>query len=71
MPINLSEPLRWTSADADETALLKDLQGNILDGHGRKATLHLMLRFGADAAAAQRCANEGSSSRLTIRSAKT
>lgn len=53
MPINLSEPLRWTSADADETALLEDLQGNILDGHGRKATLHLMLRFGADAAAAR------------------
>ncbi|MFD2429157.1 hypothetical protein ACFSUK_15525 [Sphingobium scionense] len=54
MPINLSEPLRWTSADADETALLEDLQGNILDGHGRKATVHLMLRFGPDAPPAAR-----------------
>lgn len=53
MPINLSEPLRWTEADAEERALLEDLQGNILDGHGRKATLHLMLRFGEDAAAAR------------------
>lgn len=53
MPINLSQPLRWTSADAHERALLDDLQGNILDGHGRKATLHLMLRFGPDADAAR------------------
>jgi Dyp-type peroxidase family len=45
MPIDLTKPLRWSDAQGDDLAMLKDLQGNILDGHGRKATIHLFLRF--------------------------
>lgn len=48
MPVNLNAPLRWKSADADERAMLDDLQGNILDGHGRRSTRNLFLKFGTD-----------------------
>ncbi len=47
MPINLDAPLAWETANADERAMLDDLQGNILDGHGRRATRHIFLRFNA------------------------
>jgi Dyp-type peroxidase family len=53
MPVNLNAPLRWKAANADELKMLKDLQGNILDGHGRRSTRHLFIRFGADAGAAR------------------
>jgi len=46
MPIDLDTPLRWSSANADEKALLADLQGNILKGHGRKQTKNMFLQFG-------------------------
>jgi Dyp-type peroxidase family len=50
----LSQPLSWTSAHAAATpdapaqlAMLNDLQGNILDGHGRDHTSNLFVRFNA------------------------
>jgi Dyp-type peroxidase family len=45
MAINLSAPLRWKSAQPDELAMLKDLQANILKGHGRSHTANLFLKF--------------------------
>lgn len=53
MSLALNSTLRWTDANESETAALRDIQGNILDGHGRKATLHVFLRFGADPAASR------------------
>jgi Dyp-type peroxidase family len=41
MSINLNAPLAWEQANPDEIALLDDLQGNILKGHGRNHTQHL------------------------------
>ena len=46
MALALNKPLRWSSATGEESAALHDIQGNILDGHGRKSTRHVMLRFG-------------------------
>lgn len=48
MPIDLDKPLAWQHADADERAMLSDLQGNILKGHGRHATLNMFLRLSDD-----------------------
>lgn len=41
MPIDLSKPLTWTNATHDEQRALGALQGNILKGHGRAATVNL------------------------------
>ncbi|HSW08401.1 Dyp-type peroxidase [Aquabacterium sp.] len=45
MPIDLSRPLAWKQAGAEQRAMLQDLQANILKGHGRKHTAHLFLHF--------------------------
>lgn len=45
MPINLNQPLAWKQANGDEKTMLKDLQGNILKGHGRERTANVFLQF--------------------------
>ena len=45
MVVNLNQPLRWKSANADETFMLNDLQGNILKGHGRRHSAHVFITF--------------------------
>ncbi|MER2264374.1 Dyp-type peroxidase [Methylobacterium oxalidis] len=45
MPVDLSKPLAWTSADPAEVQMLKNLQGNILKGHGRNHTANLFFLF--------------------------
>lgn len=61
MPIDLNQPLTWTlalqsgSAQGDDMrALLSDLQGNILKGHGRDFAAHVFLTFDAHQAEAAR-----------------
>lgn len=54
MPLNLDIPLDDTSLDADGKALLADLQGNILKGHGREHTANIFLRFDPAQAASVR-----------------
>lgn len=43
MPVRLNQPLS-TSPNADEQAMLANLQGNILKGHGRNRTAHIFVR---------------------------
>lgn len=41
MPINLSNTAPVSASDPALAALLQNLQGNILKGHGRDHTVHL------------------------------
>ena len=50
MPVTLTAPFRWTSANADEQKMLQNLQGNILKGDGRERTWNIFFQFGANAA---------------------
>jgi Dyp-type peroxidase family len=62
MAINLNNldpnnPAKVIPLDPDNpknTAALKDLQGNILKGHGRHHTRHIFLKFGEDSAQAKK-----------------
>ena len=52
MPLDLTNPLNEKSASPDVKSLLKDLQGNILKGHGRGHTANIFLTFTASKAPA-------------------
>ncbi len=45
MPVNLTAPLSWKKADKDEVAMLQNLQGNILKGHGRDFTANIFFKL--------------------------
>ena len=45
MPIVLTKPLSWKNADHDEQRMLRSLQGNILKGHGRPATINIFFKI--------------------------
>jgi Dyp-type peroxidase family len=53
MALNLDASLPEGAATGDTLAMLDDLQGNILKGHGRHATINMFIRFGADQAKAR------------------
>lgn len=46
MPVKLTAPLRWKSSTPDEQKMLKNLQGNILKGHGRDHTWNIFFQLG-------------------------
>ncbi len=54
MAIDLTQPLAWLTASTEEKAMLENLQGNILKGHGREHATLLFIRFKNGAAAKAR-----------------
>lgn len=57
-PVNLCAPLRWKTATTREQRMLRNLQGNILKGHGRDNTWNVFFRFGADVRTSKRLLRE-------------
>jgi Dyp-type peroxidase family len=47
MAIDLTKPLSWKNATHDEQRMLRALQGNILKGHGRPATVNIFFKIDA------------------------
>jgi Dyp-type peroxidase family len=45
MPVDLTKPLSWRNASHDEQKMLRALQGNILKGHGRPATVNIFFKI--------------------------
>ena len=45
MSIDLTKPLSWKNASHDEQRILRVLQGNILKGHGRPATVNIFFQI--------------------------
>ena len=53
MVLALTPTRRWLDGSESEKAALADIQGNILDGQSRKATRHVFLQIGENAAASR------------------
>jgi Dyp-type peroxidase family len=47
MAIDLTKPLAWKKAAHDEQRMMRALQGNILKGHGRTATVNIFFKINA------------------------
>ena len=45
MAIDLTKPLAWKKATHEEQAMLENLQGNILKGHGRPRTVNVFFKI--------------------------
>ncbi len=52
--ISLDAPLRWKAANSKEQKMLRNLQGNILKGHGRDNTWNVFFTFGTSTRASRR-----------------
>lgn len=57
-PIDLAKPLRWKSATLREQKMLRNLQGNILKGHGRDHTWNIFFELGTDQLVSRRALRE-------------
>jgi Dyp-type peroxidase family len=65
MAIDLTKSLAWEAATPDETAMLMDLQGNVLKGHGRDYTAHMFFRFNPAARPATRAFVKALAAKIT------